>query len=378
MSVVDRIKLRSLAAAFALILVSMLVLRGHAEAPKQKEENPSSDRVMTAGEALKGMKELRDLPLTQLIPVMKSMSAGLGVSCTFCHTLKGDQIDVDAPEKEEQKTTRAMIKMVAEINQHDFGGQTQVGCFTCHAGHPQPQRFPPLPVSLVSAAASPSPTPAAPPAATLIDNFIAAIGGEAALGKITSCSMKGRYTAANGLTGSYESEAVAPGRVRDVIVTPRGNRERIAHDEIGWEKSSFGVRVFPKWQAVDTEIAQPLLLAKQLKDGYSRYDASTTSRIDDRDVFVLSAIRRDGRRERLYFDVANGLLVRRVTSTPMLVGLLPEQMDFSDYREVDGIKFPFTLRVAAPDPTSPSSTRMFDEVKLNVPIDSARFDKPGT
>ena len=136
------------------------------------------------------------------------------------------------------------------------------------------------------------------------------------------------------------------------------------------------MRFLPPQQAIDTEISQPLLLAKQLKDGYSRYDASSTSKIGDHDVFVLSAVRRDGRRERLYFDTNNGLLLRRVTSTPTPAGLLAEQVDFADYREVDAIKFPFSIRVATADAESPTSTRTVNEVKLNVPIASWRFERP--
>lgn len=363
------LQLKVLVSTLALVIVC----RGEEQTGKPK----SDDHVELLGERLKEIQQLRDVPSTQLIPVMRSFTAALGVSCAFCHTLKADgSIDAAAPDKEEQKTAREMIKMVREINQRDFGGQTQVGCFTCHAGHPQPQRFPPLPVNRVLFQASPAPTPPAPLAATLINNYIAAIGGEAVLAKITTCVMKAQYTAANGISGAYESEAIAPGRAHDLITTSRGRRERIADGDKGWESSPYGMRLLPQQQASDIVISQPLLLAKQLKDGYSRYDASSRSNIDDRDVFVLSAIRRDGRRERLYFDAASGLLVRRITSTPTPAGLLPEQVDFSDYRGVDGIKLPFSIRVSTADSDNPSSTRTVSEVKVNVPIDPSRFEKP--
>jgi hypothetical protein len=357
-----------------MLTAAIVVVRGGEEQTRQPTK---VDHVELLGERLKEIRQLRDLPSTQLIPLMRSFTASLGVSCAFCHTLKPDgSIDSSAPEKEEQKTAREMIKMVREINQRDFGGQTQVGCFTCHAGHPQPQRFAPLPVERLAVQPSPWPTPPAPPAATLIDKYIAAIGGEAALAKVTSCVMKAQYTAANGISGTYESEAVAPARARDVITTSRGGRERIADAEKGWESTAYGMRFLPPPQAIDTEISQPLLLAKQLKNGYSRYDASSRSKIDGRDVFVLSAIRRDGRRERLYFDTTSALLVRRVTSTPTPAGLLAEQVDFADYRDVDAIKLPFSIRVATADAENPSSTRTVNEMKLNVPIDSSRFERP--
>jgi hypothetical protein len=74
--------------------------------------------------------------------------------------------------------------------------------------------------------------------------------------------------------------------------------------------------------------------------------------------------------------VETGLLLRRTTSTATPVGVIPEQVDFEDYRDVDGLKMPFTIRVSTIDP-SYSITRKFTEIKLNVPIDEMRFNKPG-
>jgi hypothetical protein len=55
--------------------------------------------------------------------------------------------------------------------------------------------------------------------------------------------------------------------------------------------------------------------------------------------------------------------------------IIPEQVDFDDYRDVAGMKMPFTIRVSAIDPNY-SVVRKFTEIKLNVPIDPKRFNKP--
>jgi hypothetical protein len=346
---------------------------------KAKPVEPSSDRVVTAGEAARGgrLEVLNNLPVTQLIPVMKSITAGLGVGCEFCHTFgKDGQLDTNAPEKEEQKTARAMMKMVREINQRNFGGKLQVSCFTCHAGHPHPQSVPDLPVTMVAAEPSATPAPLPIKAETIISSYVNAIGGEEAMAKIKSCSAKGKYQAANGTTGTYETEAMAPDKGYEVITTSGGSRKRILVGGKGWEKSAYGVRVLLTDQAIDTELVQPFLFAAQLKGEYSQFEVAGQEKIDNADVYVLNATRRDKIRERLYFDAQTGLLVRRVTFGPAMIGLLPEQVDFADYRDAGGIKLPFTVRVATADATNPSSTRTLDEVKLNPPIDHARFDKP--
>src|SRR5215813_12849865 len=62
-------------------------------------------------------------------------------------------------------------------------------------------------------------------------------------------------------------------------------------------------------------------------------DHSRSDKIDDRDVYVVSAVRLDDKSERLYFDVENGLLRRRICYLRSLVGTIPQQYDFEDYRE---------------------------------------------
>jgi hypothetical protein len=79
----------------------------------------------------------------------------------------------------------------------------------------------------------------------------------------------------------------------------------------------------------------------------------------------------DGISEVLYFDVDNGLLVRRdvtVQGTTL-------QAYFEDYREVDGVKLPFTTRRTR---AAFTFTYRFDELKHNVTIADAMFDKPVT
>ena len=78
--------------------------------------------------------------------------------------------------------------------------------------------------------------------------------------------------------------------------------------------------------------------------------------------------------EQLSFDRASGLLLRRliITTGERLMNL-PEQIDYSDYREVSGVKVPFTVRHAT---WNAVTTEKFADVKINAPIDDAVFVKP--
>jgi hypothetical protein len=97
--------------------------------------------------------------------------------------------------------------------------------------------------------------------------------------------------------------------------------------------------------------------------------------LDGRDTWVLEWTRPDGRRERLYFDAATGLLARRQTLTRRSIGEVPERVDYSDYREVNGAKVPATFTTAYVDPWI-GATRTFSEISLEVPVDDALFARP--
>ena len=51
------------------------------------------------------------------------------------------------------------------------------------------------------------------------------------------------------------------------------------------------------------------------------------------------------------------------------------QTDFEDYREVDGVKLPFTIRISNID-TYFSLTRRLTEIRHNVAVDDAQFRMP--
>ena len=76
---------------------------------------------------------------------------------------------------------------------------------------------------------------------------------------------------------------------------------------------------------------------------------------------------------KLYFESKTGLLARQVRYTQTMVGTIPIQIDYSDYREIAGVKIPFRWVVTW---TGGQSTMQLNEVKANIAIDSAKFTKP--
>lgn len=338
----------------------------------------------TVEQGNKNIKVLTGMPEWQLIPTMKFFTVSLGVSCTYCHVMgKDGKMDTAADNKETKRIARGMIKMVLQTNATTFQNQPRVSCYTCHRGQAVPQNFSSFPVALTTmppAPAGPQPTasatPALPRADEILDKYAAAIGGQAAIARIKSAVIKGTVENASGSTGTFEADQVAPGKGYDTVTTQRGTRVRVVNEPKGWEKNAYGVNELSGQQLEDVKLSLALFGNLKLKEQFLKLEVTGKEKISNRDVYVLNATREDQKREHLYFDSESGLLLRRVADTSTMVGVIPEQIDFEDYRAVDEVKLPATVHFAAIDTQNPTSTRKIDRVEFNVPVDDSLFNKP--
>ena len=352
---------------------------GQTPASTQAQTTQAAPAEKTVEQVQKNIQVLSGLPQSQLVPVMNYMGSSLGVKCTFCHMKNGDKWDFVSDAKPEKGTAREMIKMVQGINKGNFKGNPAIGCFTCHRGSEHPTRVPQLPIAAptpFAESAETAPKETSPTADQILAKYTEALGGSAVIEKLKTRSMKGTWLTSDGITLGYEVYQAAPDKLFTILNTPKqGVFERGFDGKTAWEKSSRGVRDLEGTQLVYLKRYPDLFRDIKLQGQFTRISYGGKEKIDGKDVYVLRGTGVDGKGERLYFDAQSGLLVRRITSTTTMVGLIPEQVDYEDYREVDGMKVPFTIRITAID-SFWSSTRKFTEIKLNVPVDENKFNKP--
>ncbi|MEP6570052.1 MAG: c-type cytochrome [Acidobacteriota bacterium] len=387
-----RFRLLILVAALLIVVSASLVgssssvTSGFAmEAAQQTAAAPTAQAAPTERTAEQrpnsNIQVLTGLPESQIGPLMNYIGSSLGVQCTYCHVKKGDNWDFPSDEKTEKGEAREMIKMTIGINKGTFKGNPAVGCFTCHRGSTSPVRVPQLPVAEPtpfgeSPASKTVPKEAPPTADQILAKYTEALGGAAAIEKIKTRSMKGTWVGSNGIALGYEVYQAGPDKIYTVLNTPKqGMIERGFNGQVGWEKSQRGLRDLQGRELSLLKRYPGLFHDIRLQGQFTRISYGGKDKIDGKDVIVLRGLGIDGKGERLYFDATTGLLVRRITSTPTVVGLIPEQVDYEDYRDVDGLKVPFTIRISSIDSFF-SSTRKFTEIKLNVPVDETKFNKP--
>lgn len=368
----------------------------------QPVQTPAAEQTVAQEGREKNIKLLGDLPASQLIPVMNYFAVSMGRRCNFCHVNNQGQWDYASDAKPEKNTAREMIKMVLVTNKNFFKGNLEVQCYTCHRGRNNPQSVVTLPLPVPSPPpgggqgrpagapggpggagtpgaqpqGSPTPRPTPTPAEEIIGKYVTAIGGQANIDKVKSRTITGSTTAGGGNPISFEIMQAPPNKFYIRATTGQGVIERGFDGQVGWEKSPNGVRQLNSVEIGRLQAPISLWGNLKLKDQYTRLRTQGRDKVGDRDAYVVLAARSDTDVERLYFDVETGLLLRRITYLRTMVGIIPEQFDFEDYRDVDGVKLPFMVRISSVDAGNPVSVRTYSEMKLNAPVDEAKFKKP--
>jgi hypothetical protein len=93
--------------------------------------------------------------------------------------------------------------------------------------------------------------------------------------------------------------------------------------------------------------------------------------LQGRTMNVLSRTLQGGVRERFYFDATDGLLRRRELLRPLLLGDDLVQVDYDDYRVVDGLRVPFVIKTSYLDDNHYGNTIQFSAIRHNAPAGPA-------
>ncbi|HUL74223.1 MAG TPA: hypothetical protein VLT86_14035 [Vicinamibacterales bacterium] len=219
-------------------------------------------------------------------------------------------------------------------------------------------------------------TPPLPTIDQVLDKYIAAAGGRAAIEKITSAAAKGTIQIPDvGISGTIELYQKAPDKALTVAEFSGMGGQRQGFDgTVGWtQDDQNGLRQLDGAELADVRRSAILGRELKMKTIYPTMTVKAREKVGTRDAFLVEAVPADGAAARLDFDAESGLLLRQVATRQTSQGPLEVEVTFDDYREVDGVKRAFTIRQA---------TAMFTamiqltEVKQNVPIDDAIFKIP--
>ena len=363
------------------------------------------DKPLLAEQVFKNIQVLKGIPVDDFMETMGVMTAALQFDCSDCHANAGtDRVDwaADTPRK---RTARRMVAMVATINKDNFGGRQMVTCWTCHRNRDRPLVTPTMEAIYTTPSLEPDDVIVSPPGlpapGSILDKYIEASGGAQRLAGLTSFVGKGTSVGFGGFGGGGEVEidAKVPDQRATIILfkaeTGRGDQIRSYNGRTGWVRTPLNVLGEFQLSGGDLDGARfdaQLSFPGQIKQILTNLKTGPPTSIMDlpgpssqtslqqdlalgqsHECDVVQGTGPRGLLVTLYFDRQNGLLLRELRYGNSPIGRVPTQIDYGNYRDVNGIKLPFRITYAWLD--GRDSIELTD-IKTNVPIDEAKFGRP--
>ena len=326
----------------------------------------------TAAQQFKNVQVLKDIPADQLIPTMQFIAGALGVDCEFCHVERA----MDKDDKKEKQTARKMIEMELAINKSHFKNEIEVTCYTCHRGSPHPVGVPILTVSTgkppehehheISAQES------LPTADQILDKYLAAAGGAEAFHKIKTRVQKGTVD-----TGGeqYPIEIYSEGPEKRVSISHASFGQSVTafNGQAGWLSTTRGVHPMNASERQSARIDAQIYFPLRIRELYQEFKVLPGETLDGHATVLVTANGVNTQPLRLYFDQQSGLLLRLIRYTETPLGRNPLEVDYTDYRDTNGVKIPYQWTLTR---TNGSFTIRIATVQENVPIDEKLFVMP--
>ena len=343
------------------------------------------EKPQMAEDVFRNIQVLKGIPVKEFMNTMGFFSASTGLNCIDCHSPQSEDLAGYAIDTPRKQTARRMVLMVRQLNDTQFGGRRLVTCYTCHRANDRAEAVPSLLDQYSIAEDDPNrveiitgPSARKVSADAIFDKYIQALGGAAKLAALTSFTGRGTYEGYDSLSEQVPVDiyARAPNQLTTVVHTQSGDSVTTFNGTSGWVAAADKLmRVLPLVGG-DLEGAQMdaiLSFPAGLKQDFQWRTGFPAVTIDDHRAEVIQSAARGAAGAKLYFDTQTGLLLRQVRFVDTAVGVIPTQVDYSDYRDVAGVKVPFKRVITW---TDGRSTIQLNQVQANATVEPARFNKP--
>jgi len=218
---------------------------------------------------------------------------------------------------------------------------------------------------------------ALPTVDAVLDKHIKAVGGKEAIEKITSRSMKGSFDLeAFGVTGApVEMFAKAPNKSSMKIDIPGfGVVNQVYDGATAWDSNPMtGLRELSGVELAQKKRGSDFYPELNFKKHYTKLEVKGKEKVGSYETYVIEASPAEGSPEKFYFDANTSLLVRHDAEVESPQGKLQMESYPENYKLVDGVQVAHTIKQVTPAMTI---VIKFTEVKNNVEIEDAKFNKP--
>jgi tetratricopeptide (TPR) repeat protein len=214
-----------------------------------------------------------------------------------------------------------------------------------------------------------------PTADEVLNKYLQAAGGAAALKAVTSRVVKGTLDVVGvSRGGTFETYSVAPNKALSILQAhPMGTIKIGYNGRVGWVQMGTTVRTLTGAELQSVRREANFYAILDPKSSYEKLTLRGKSKIGYREVYVLDMQPSSGVADRLFMDAETYLPVRMNTTVVRGGDSVPVEIYYDDWREVDGIKVPHVITNSLANRTL---TLTVKEIRSNIPVDASIFEKP--
>ena len=200
----------------------------------------------------------------------------------------------------------------------------------------------------------------------------------AAITSITANGTSSGYGPESGQRG-YELYVKAPNMRTQIIHTDNGDSTTTTDGRQAWVAAPLrpvAVMEYSGGELEGAKVDAALAFPARIKQTLANLHTGAPQIVNDKRVQVIQGTAGTGANQTmvtLYFDPETALLVRMRRYAAGAVGRTPTEYDYSDYRDVNGVKMPFKWTEMWLD--GRESVEL-SEIRVNANIEAARFNKP--
>ena len=175
---------------------------------------------------------------------------------------------------------------------------------------------------------------------SVIDNYIAAIGGRANVEKVKEIvtSLKG---AVQGMQIKLDISNKAPNKYHSLLDAGMMKQETIFDGENGKMSAMGNTKIIEGDDLLQLKLEATLNLFLDYKSAGITLKLSGMEKVDGQDAYIVALTLPNGKTWMKYFDKASGLLVKESKTMETPQGAFTQNTFLKDYREVEGVKYPF-------------------------------------
>jgi zinc protease len=215
----------------------------------------------------------------------------------------------------------------------------------------------------------------------LIAKVVQSLGGVAKVKSVKSVREKSTLlakTPQGDISMEMEEIAAFPDQLWQKMRMPMGEMTMVISPAAAFMKSPMGSQDLPGAQKEDglKELKRhPIFVAQHADDPEFIFAAGGSEKIGEVEVQILD-VNADGAQVRWYVDPQTGHILRTSARSIGMGGPSEQVVDYSEWKEVEGMSVPFKLKITQGG--NDAGSQEIKEFQINPAVDPKLFEKPAT